>query len=249
MANMTIEETVNFFISKTVTSNGGMTSNYYCGMTNNPERRRLEHGASELLCSTECSDKDCARKLMRQLAEKGFDVDKDIMSGQDDSLCIYAYKKSRQTKECLTRMVSLVFQKRWYDEDHLEDLPNSNGIYCCYACDKKLVNNTFQNSKPIYIGLASNGFYNRIVSGHKPKDHDRWKKNQKLGEDRQLVYAIAEFDTDILQTVESALIYKNQTPENSEYIEGYQGEYHSITVNCEGYRAGLKSSITATFNE
>ena len=249
LADMTIEEIVKFFISKTVNTHGGKASNYYCGMTNNRERRRMEHGVSELLCSTECSDKECARNLMRQLAEAGFDVDKDIMSGQDDSIHVYVYKKSRQTKECLTKIVSLKFQKRWYDEGHLEDLPNTNGIYCCYACDKKLINHTYQNSTPLYIGLASNGFYNRIVTGHKPNDHDKWKENQQLGEDRQLVYAIAEFDTDILQTVESALIYKNQTPENIEYKEGYQGEYHSIIVNCEGYKADLKDSITATFGE
>ena len=249
MADMTIEETVKYFISKTVKAVGGRASNYYCSMTNNPKRRRFEHGTSKLLCSTKCSDKDCARNLMRQLAEAGFDVDNDIMSGQDDSVYVYAYQKSEQTQECLTKVVSLEFQQRWYDEDHLEELPNSNGIYCCYACDTKLVNQTYQNSEPIYIGLASSGFKNRIVGGHKPNDHDNWKRSQNLGKDRQLVYAIAEFDTDILQTVESALIYKNQTPENNEYKEGYQGEYHSITVNCKGYKAGLKDSITATFGE
>lgn len=249
MADMTIEETVKYFISKTVKAIGGMASNYYCSMTNNPERRIFEHGASKLLCSTKCSDKDCARNLMRQLADAGFDVDKDIMSGQDDSIYVYAYQKSEQTRECLTKTVSLTFQQIWYGEDCLEALPNTNGIYCCYACDKKLVNGTYQNPTPIYIGLASNGFKNRIVGGHKPNDHDKWKKNQKLGDDRQLVYAIAEFNTDILQTVESALIFKNQTPENVEYIDGYQGEYHSITVNCKGYSGSLKNSITATFGE
>lgn len=246
---MTIEETVNFFISETVNAKGGRVSDYYCGMTNNPERRKIEHGASVLLCRVNCNNKENARNLMRRLAETGFDVDKDIMSGQDDSIYVYAYRKSEQTKECLTKVVSLEFQQIWYDEDCLEDLPNSNGIYCCYACDKKLVNNTYQNPTPIYIGLASNGFKNRIVGGHKPKDHDKWKRNQNLGEERQLVYAIAEFDSDILQTVESALIYKNQTPENSEYIDGYQGEYHSITVNCRGYKGGLTNSITAIFGE
>ncbi len=246
---MTIEEAVKSFIYKTVKAHGGVASNYFCGMTNNPERRRVEHGASVLLCSTKCSDKNCARNLMQQLADAGFDVDRDIMSGQDDSIYVYVYQKSKNTKECLTKVVALTFQQIWYGEEYLEALPNTNGIYCCYACDKELVNNKYQNPTPIYIGLTSNGFYNRIVNGHKPKDHDMWKTNQNLGEDRQLVYAIAEFDTDILQTVESALIYKNQTPENSEYIDGYQGEYHSITVNCNGCKVGLKDSITATFGE
>lgn len=246
--SMTVEERVKDFI-KRAELNGGKLSDYFCGMTNNPERRRREHGALKLLGSTKCSDKDCARDLMRQLAKAGFDVNKDIMSGQDDSVHVYMYKKTKLTMQYLAKTVGLDFQQRWYDENHLEDLPNSNGIYCCYACDKKLVNNTFQNSKPLYIGLASNGFYNRIVSGHKPKDHDKWKKNQKLSKDRQLVYAIAEFNSEILQTVESALIYKNRTPENTEYIDGYQGEYHTITVNCNGYKDGLKSSVTVTFGE
>jgi len=244
--SMTVEERVKDFIQRAETS-GGRLSDYFCGMTNNPERRRQEHGALKLLGSTKCSDKDCTRDLMRLLAKAGFDVDPDIMSGQDDSLYVYIYKKTSLTMQQLAKTINLTFQQRWYDEDHLDDLPNTNGIYCCYACDKKLVNNTFQNSKPLYIGLAANGFKERIVNGHKPKDHDKWKKKQKMSASRQLVYAIAEFDSEVLQTVESALIYKNQTPENIEYIDGYQGEYHTITVNCNGYKDGLKSSVTATF--
>ncbi len=95
--------------------------------------------------------------------------------------------------------------------------------------------------------MAANGFKSRIVNGHKAKDHDKWKKNQKMGKDKQLVYAIAEFDSDILQTVEAALICENGTPENTEYREGYQGEYHIITVNCCGFYGTLKKSITAIF--
>lgn len=246
--NMTVEERVKDFI-RLANISGGSLSDYFCGMTNNPDRRRREHGALRLLQSTKCSDKDCARDLMRQLADAGFEVDKDIMSGQDDSLYVYVYKKTKLTMQQLTKTVTIDFQQRWYDEDNLDDLPQSNGIYCCFACDKELVNNKFQNSKPLYLGLAANGFYNRIVKGHKNKDHDIWKKNQKLGDDRQLVYAIAEFDSEILQTVESALIYKNQTPENIEYKDGYQGEYHTITVNCRGFFKGLKSAVTATFGE
>ena len=184
---------------------------------------------------------------MRQLAKVGFDVDGDIMSGQDDSVNVYFYKKSKLTMQQLVKTITIDFQQRWYDEDHLDELPQTNGIYCCYVCDKKLVNNTFQNSKPLYIGLAANGFYNRIVNGHKQKDHDKWKKSQKMGTDKQLVYAIAEFDSEILQTVEAALICENGTPENTEYKEGYQGEYHMISVNCSGYYGTLKTSITATF--
>ena len=42
MADMTIEETVKFFISKTVDAHGGKASDYFCAMTNNRERRRME---------------------------------------------------------------------------------------------------------------------------------------------------------------------------------------------------------------
>ena len=247
MANMTISEAVKQFIEKTVNSLGGQKSDYFCGMTNNPERRRREHGALSLVDSLDCKDKDTARGFMRALSDEGFDVDKDIMSGQDDSKTVYVYKKTTLTMQQLAKTVSIDFQERWYSEDRLDDLPNTNGIYCCYSCDKRLVNNKFQNNEPLYIGLAANGFKDRIVNGHKQKDHDKWKKNQKIGSDKQLVYAIAVFDSDILQTVESALICENRPPENTEYIDGYQGEYHSITVNCTGYYGKLKKSITATF--
>lgn len=244
---MTIAEAVKLFIEKSVNSIGGKRSDYFCGMTNNPERRRKEHGALRLIDSLDCEDKDTARDFMRALSKEGFDVDKDIMSGQDDSKVVYVYKKTILTMQQLAKTISLDFQQRWYSEDRLDDLPNTNGIYCCFSCDKALKNNTFQNSKALYIGLASNGFKKRIVDGHKPKDHERWKKNQKMGAEKQLVYAIAEFDSEILQTVESALICENGTPENTEYIDGYQGEYHCITVNCTGYYGNLKKSITATF--
>lgn len=244
---MTIEEAVKRFIAKSVDVEGGVVSDYFCGMTNNPERRRREHGALRLLDYVNCKDKDTARDFLRKLSNAGFDVDKDIMSGQDDSKNVYVYKKTKQTMQQLGKTIALNFQEIWYSEDNLDDLPDTNGIYCCFSCDKELVDNTFQNDKPLYIGLAANGFKSRIVDGHKTKDHDKWKKNQKMGKDKQLVYAIAEFDSEILQTVEAALICENGTPENTEYREGYQGEYHIITVNCSGYYGTLKKSITATF--
>ena len=243
---MTIEKAVDFFLNKTVNAARGNRHDYFCGMTNNPQRRKGEHGAHALLVEIPCSNKKTAQALMRKLAESGFDVDKDIMSGQDDSVNVYAYKKTNQTIQQLSKTVTIDFQERWYDEDHLDDLPQTNGIYCCYSCDRRLVNNTYQNPKPLYIGLASNGFWNRI-NNHKSEDHEKWKMHQHMGNDKQLVYAIAEFDSEILQTVEAALIYKNGTPENTEYREGYQGEYHTITVICTGYTGGLKRSVTAVF--
>lgn len=243
---MSIEETVNFFISNTIAKTGNRRFDFFCGMTNDISRRLSEHRASKILVQTQCSDKQCARELMRQLHEAKFDVDPDIMSGQDDSLYVYAYKKNQNTVQILSRTVTINFQKRWYAEEKIDELPNTNGIYCCYSSDKELKDGFFQNNKPLYIGLATNGFRNRIMN-HQSIDHDDWKKHQKVDKNKQLVYGIAEFDDSILQTVESALIYKNQTPENKEYIDGYQGEYHTITVNCTGAKGNLKGSITATF--
>ena len=245
---MTINEGVKRFIAKTTGNVNGNLSQYYCGMTNNPKRRRKEHGAIQLIDYLVCKNKDAARDLLRQLSDTGFDVDNDIMSGLDDSKIVYVYRKTSLTIQKLCKSVELNFQQRWYSEDNLDQIPNTNGIYCCYSCDKKLVNNTFKNSELLYIGLAANGFKSRI-SGHKSKDHAQWKKDQKMGADKQLVYAIAEFNSDILQTVEAALISENRPPENTEYIDGYQGEYHSITVNCTGYCGKLKKSITATYKQ
>ena len=245
---MTIEEGVKRFIANTTGNVNGYLSQYYCGMTNNPERRRKEHGALKLIDYLPCDKKEIARDFLSQLSDIGFDVDPDIMSGQDDSNIVYVYKKTSLTIQKLCKSVVLNFQKQWYSEDNLDKIPNKNGIYCCYSCDKKLINNTFQNNKPLYIGLAANGFKTRIL-GHKSKDHDLWKKHHKMGADKQFVYAIAEFDSDILQTVEAALISENRPPENTEYVNGYQGEYHSITVNCTGFYGKLKKSITATFKK
>lgn len=241
---MTIKETVKWFIEKTVGTHGGKSSDYFCGMTNNTARRQKEHGASALLATTKCSDKDCARDLMWALVDAGFDVDKDVMSGQDDSIHVYVYKKTPTTVQKLSRTVTISFQNNWYSEAHLDLLPDTKGIYCCFSCDKKLVDNHFQHCEPLYIGMTTDSFKSRI-NDHKNKDHGDWKKN--LGNDKQLVYAIAEYDDDILQTIEAALIRENHTPKNSEYSKGYQGEYHTITVNCQGPKGGLKDSVTATF--
>lgn len=241
---MTVEERVQDFVNK-ARNKGGKLSDYFCGMTNNVARRAKEHGNVSVVSHTKCHDKEVARDLMRQLQEAGFDVDPDIMSGQDDSIYVYFYKKTNFSKETLAGSVSLIFKQRWYSEEKLDDMPDTKGIYCCYVCDKKMVDNRFQNSKPIYVGMTTDGFKNRILK-HQSEDHSKRKRRQNVGDDKQLVYAIAEFDNDILQSVEAALIYGNHTPENSEYIDGYQGEYHTMEVICIGAHDGL-NSVNVTY--
>lgn len=102
---MTIEEGVQLFIAKTTGNVNGNLSQYYCGMTNNPERRRKEHGAIQLIDYLVCKNKDAARDLLRQLSDTGFDVDNDIMSGQDDSKIVYVYRKTSLTIQKLCKSV------------------------------------------------------------------------------------------------------------------------------------------------
>ncbi len=241
--DMTVEQTVQDFIQR-VSAYGGKLSDYFCGMTNNVKRRSKEHGIVTIIAFTECSDKETARDLMRQLKTAGFDVDSDIMSGQDDSRFVYVYKKSILSIQQLIRTVEIDFFKEGYTENAIDNLPEKNGIYACFACDKQTKDGKYQNLELKYIGMTNDGFKSRITR-HKSEDHANWKKQIK--ETQELVYIIAELNSDILQSVEAALIYCNQPPENTEYINGYQGEYHTLTVNCKGAYATIKQNNTVTF--
>ena len=240
---MSVEERVKDFIKK-VSQYGGKLSDYYCGMTNNVVRRSKEHGNVNIICKTDCDTKKTARNLMSQLQDAGFDVDPDIMSGQDDSINIYVYKKTRQSVEQLSRTVEITFGTRGYKEDEYDEIPQNKGIYACFACDKTMKDNKFQNLELKYIGMTEDGFQARIQK-HKDEDHDSWKR--RIKSTQQLIYVLAEYDSDILQSVEAALIYCNQPPENSEYRDGYQGEYHTLTVNCKGAHSTILATNTATF--
>ena len=161
---MTIKETVKWFIEKTVETHGGKASDYFCGMTNNTARRQKEHGASALLATTKCSDKDCARDLMWALVDADFDVDKDVMSGQDDSIHVYVYKKTPTTVQKLSRTVTITFQNNWYSEAHLDLLPDTKGIYCCFSCDKKLVEQLVHEVDAV-INFAAESHVDRSNTG------------------------------------------------------------------------------------
>lgn len=240
---MSVEERVQDFIRK-VSVYGGKLSDYFCGMTNNVVRRSKEHGNVSIICRTDCDTKKTARNLMNQLNDAGFDVDPDIMSGQDDSINVYIYKKTMQSFEMLKRTVEITFGTRGYTEREIDEIPNNKGIYACFACDKLMNNGKYQNLELKYIGMTYDGFQKRIRK-HVEEDHPDWKK--KIKNTQQLIYVIADFDSDILQSVEAALIYCNQPTENSEYRDGYQGEYHTLTVNCKGAHSTIHASNTATF--
>ena len=103
---MSVEERVQDFIGK-VSTYGGKLTDYFCGMTNDVARRSKEHGNVRIICQTDCDTKETARNLMNQLKEAGFDVDPDIMSGQDDSINVYVYKKTMHSVETLERTVEI----------------------------------------------------------------------------------------------------------------------------------------------
>ena len=244
MASMSVEERVQDFIKK-VRVNGGKLSDYFCGMTNNVARRIKEHGNVSVICRTDCDTKKTARNLMNQLERAGFDVDPDIMSGQDDSINVYIYKKTIHSVEQLKRTVEITFDKRGYKEDECDEIPENKGIYACFACDKEMKENKYQNLELKYIGMTEDGFQTRIKK-HIEEDHPSWKR--RIKSTQQLIYVLADFESDILQSVEAALIYCNQPPENSEYRDGYQGEYHTLTVNCKGAHSKIYAINTTTFN-
>lgn len=243
MASMSVEERVQDFIGK-VSAYGGKLTDYFCGMTNDVARRSKEHGNVRIICQTDCDTKKTARNLMNQLKEAGFDVDPDIMSGQDDSISVYVYKKTMHSVETLERTVEITFGTRGYTEREIDDISENKGIYACFACDKVLKDRKYQNLELKYIGMTYDGFQKRIRK-HIEEDHPNWKK--RIRSTQQLVYVIADFDSDILQSVEAALIYCNQPAENSEYRDGYQGEYHTLTINCKGAHSTIHATNTATF--
>lgn len=91
------------------------------------------------------------------------------------------------------------------------------------------------------------GFKKRIDQ-HVKDDHKKWSKYYDPRKEH-LAYVIAEDNTDILQTIESALIYKNQPLANDEYKDHYQGEYCKIAIECTGNKGILKNEITAVFGK
>ena len=76
-------------------------SHYYCGITNDPDRRKEQH-ESELgetinyLCVCKCASSEIAGEVEELMAKKGFDIgDVDFggNGGAEDSVYVYLFKK------------------------------------------------------------------------------------------------------------------------------------------------------------
>lgn len=98
---MTIDEAVKEFID--VYNNNrkplDIKRNFYCGITNNLERRKGEHHVDDFLYSVECEDFDSAAELEEKLEEAGFDCGQETGHGKSDTVYVYIYRKTSDTEE------------------------------------------------------------------------------------------------------------------------------------------------------
>ena len=98
---MTINETINWFISQYNNAKGflDIPSFYYCGITDNLERRAGEHNVSKYTATATCDSFETACKIEEGLHNAGFDAGKQLGNGTEDSIYVYMYRKSQYTKE------------------------------------------------------------------------------------------------------------------------------------------------------
>lgn len=77
----------------------GKRGDYYCGITNDLDRRESEHNA-EFLGYVECDSKDTAIEVETILGDNGYDIGKKAGNGaKDNSIFVYIYKKTPTTIE------------------------------------------------------------------------------------------------------------------------------------------------------
>ncbi len=98
---MYTEDAVNYLKSCCKDENGVIPSTFgrfYCGITNNVDRREGEHDA-DYLGYVKAKTFAAAKRLEARMHEEGFDTGKQLGHGQEDSLYVYVYKKNADTKE------------------------------------------------------------------------------------------------------------------------------------------------------
>ena len=88
-------------LNKFVKENKGAISAWYCGITNNPQTRIFtQHKVNETrgTCAwVKCNSKNCAEIVEKKMLKKGYDGD--TGGGNDDSVYVYVYKKTSNTKQ------------------------------------------------------------------------------------------------------------------------------------------------------
>lgn len=71
---------------------GETRKDYYCGITNDLNRRSKEHNATFILTKEMKSFED-AKKVEKLLHEKGYCTGKQLGNGNEDSVYVYMYRK------------------------------------------------------------------------------------------------------------------------------------------------------------
>ena len=105
--NMNMNEAIQKFEKAFVNDGGIKDSKYsmygYCvGITNDLDRRSKEHNAT-FLTHVKAKSKELAIELEEKLGELGFDNgDRPGNGAEDDTVYVYIYKKTKDTKEHLT---------------------------------------------------------------------------------------------------------------------------------------------------
>ena len=88
-----------FLVQKAFPDNPGSRGDYYCGITNDLDRRAGEHKA-EFMGHVECDSKDTAIDVETLLGDQGYDIGKKSGNGaKDNSIFVYIYKKTPYTIE------------------------------------------------------------------------------------------------------------------------------------------------------
>lgn len=97
---MTIEEAVQRFNQVYLRNRktGDSKYNFYCGITNDIERREGEHSAN-YLDTLKCQNADTAKDLEAALHDEGYDTGKQTRHGIKNSRYVYIYRKTSTTIE------------------------------------------------------------------------------------------------------------------------------------------------------
>lgn len=102
-----MKEAIQKFIDAFVKDGGNKYSRtsmngYYVGITDDLDRRSKEHNAT-FLYSVKAKTKEDAVELEDELGELGFDNgDRPGNGAKDDTVNVYIYKKTKDTKEHIT---------------------------------------------------------------------------------------------------------------------------------------------------
>lgn len=90
-----IEAYQGFFISHFLNSKPGEEGryNFYCGITNNLERRYKEHNVAQYIHTVKMDSFDLAQEVEAMMHKAGYDTGEQLGNGQEDTVYVYLYRK------------------------------------------------------------------------------------------------------------------------------------------------------------